>query len=81
VNFISQAIEGVMMQQVNFPWEFIIADDFSNDGTREIVLDYRKKYPDIIRLILQEKNVGPSKNWHDLIRNAKGKYIAYFEGR
>lgn len=79
-NYIKEAIDGVLMQKVNFSWELIIADDFSTDGTREIVLEYKKKYPDFITLILQEKNVGPAKNWMDLITYPKSKYIAYFEG-
>lgn len=78
--YIKEAIDGVLMQKVNFTWELIIADDFSIDGTREIVIEYKKKYPDFIKLILQEKNVGAAKNWMDLITNPKSKYIAYFEG-
>ena len=79
-NYIRQAIEGVLMQKVDFDWELIIADDCSTDRTREIVLEYKNKYPDFIKLILQEKNVGPAKNWIDLIKAPKSKYIAYFEG-
>src|SRR5688572_11378120 len=80
VSFIRDAIEGVLSQKVNFPWEFIIADDFSVDGSRDIVVEYQKKYPELIRLILQEKNVGAANNWFDLMKAPKGKYIAYFEG-
>ncbi|MDM3861029.1 MAG: glycosyltransferase [Aphanizomenon gracile PMC644.10] len=80
VNFIKQAIDGVLMQKVDFAWELIIADDFSTDGTREIVLEYKNKYPDLIKLILQEKNVGAAQNFIDLITAPKSKYIAYFEG-
>lgn len=78
--YIKDAIEGVLMQKVNFSWELIIADDFSTDVTREIVLEYKEKYPDFIKLILQEKNVGAAQNWRDLITSPKSKYIAYFEG-
>lgn len=78
--FIRQAIEGVIMQQVDFPFELLIADDFSTDGTRDILVEYQQKHPDLIRLILQEKNVGPAQNWTDLITLPQSKYIAYFEG-
>ena len=78
--FIKGAIEGVLNQKVNFSWNLIIADDCSTDGTREILLDYQAKYPDFIHLILQERNVGPAKNWIDLITYPQSKYIAYFEG-
>ncbi|MCX7638156.1 MAG: glycosyltransferase [Cyclobacteriaceae bacterium] len=78
--FIRQAIDSVLMQQVNFTWELIIADDYSTDGTREILLEYKRKHPEFIQLILQEKNVGPAQNWLDLITKPKSKYIAYLEG-
>ena len=80
VNYIRQAIESVLMQEVDFSWELIIADDYSTDGTREILLEYKNKYPEFIKLILQEKNVGPAQNWKDLITKPNSKYIAYFEG-
>lgn len=80
VNYVEQAIEGVLQQKVDFSWELIIADDCSTDGTREIVINYQKKYPNSIKLILQEKNVGAAQNWIDLITCPDSKYIAYFEG-
>ncbi len=78
--YIREAIDGVLMQKVNFTWELIIADDFSTDGTREIVLEYARNYPAFIKLILQERNVGAAQNWMDLMAAPSGKYIAYFEG-
>ncbi len=78
--YIRQAIEGVVCQKVDFEWELIIADDFSTDSTRTILKEYQEKYPNQIRLILQEKNVGPAQNWLDLMNAPKSKYIAYFEG-
>ncbi|MDD4892784.1 MAG: glycosyltransferase [Candidatus Rickettsiella isopodorum] len=80
VNYIRDAIEGVLMQKINYPWELIIADDFSTDGTREIIKAYAEKNPKLIKLILQEKNVGAAQNWFDLIYTPKSKYITYFEG-
>ena len=79
-NFIRQAIEGVLMQKVDFDWELIIADDCSTDKTRDIILEYKNKYLDFIKLIFQEKNVGAAQNWMDLLSAPKSKYIAYFEG-
>jgi glycosyltransferase involved in cell wall biosynthesis len=78
--YVTQAIESILLQKVDFAWEFIIADDNSSDGTREIIAEFRDRRPDLIRLIQQEKNIGPSKNWHQLVGAARGKYIAYLEG-
>ena len=79
-DYVKQAIESILAQQVNFAWELVIADDFSIDGTRKIILDYKKKFPNQIKLILQNSNVGAEKNWLDLMKYPKSKYIAYLEG-
>jgi glycosyltransferase involved in cell wall biosynthesis len=79
VEFISEAIESILMQRVSFDIEIIIADDFSTDGTRQIIIDYAKK--DLrIKPILRNKNVGAGTNFVEMLAAAKGKYIAYLEG-
>ena len=78
--YIRQAIESILIQKVDFPWEIIIADDCSPDNTRAIILEYYQKHPDLIKLLFQEKNVGGGRNFVDLVKAAKGKYIAYIEG-
>lgn len=78
--YIAQAIEGVIMQETDFPIELIIGEDCSTDRTREIVLDYQKKHPDIIRVITSEKNVGMQKNSFRTNKACRGKYIAICEG-
>ncbi len=78
--YIAQAIEGVIQQETDFPFELVIGEDCSTDGTREIVLEYQKKYPDIIRVIASEHNVGASKKGMRTEKACRGKYIAYCEG-
>jgi len=78
--YIAQAIEGVLQQKTDFPFELVIGEDCSTDGTKEIVFEYQKKYPNIIRVITSEQNVGMHKN-ADRVRKAyRGKYIAFCEG-
>ena len=79
-SFIKQCIEGVLMQKTDFPIEFIIGEDFSKDGTREIVFEYAKKYPDIIRVFTADYNVGSKVNGRRCINAARGKYMALCEG-
>lgn len=78
--FIAQAIEGVIQQKTNFPFELIIGEDCSTDGTREIVFEYQKRHPDIIRMITSEKNVGAKENSRRTMKAGKGKYVAFCEG-
>ena len=42
-SFIRQAIDSVLMQKFHLTWELIIADDYSTDGTREIIIEYQKR--------------------------------------
>jgi glycosyltransferase involved in cell wall biosynthesis len=79
-NYIKQSIESILIQKTSFDWKLIIADDFSTDGTREILLEYKERFPESIRLILQKENVGPARNFIDLITKPESKYIAYLEG-
>src|SRR5438445_350989 len=78
--FIRQAIESILMQKVNFPWEFIIADDCSTDGTREIILEYQRRHPSLIRLLLRSSNIGAWRNGQALLSAVEGKYVALLEG-
>lgn len=80
INYIRQAIDSVLMQKTNFLWNLIIADDCSTDGTRDVLIEYKQKYPEFITLILQGKNVGAARNWITLLSTPTSKYIAYFEG-
>jgi glycosyltransferase involved in cell wall biosynthesis len=78
--YIAQAIEGVLKQQTNFPFELVIGEDCSTDGTREIVFEYQEKYPDVIRVITSESNVGMKRNGLRVMKACRGKYFAFCEG-
>ena len=77
--FIAKALESIAAQKTNFDFDILIADDCSSDGTKEKILAFSKNKPNT-SLILQERNVGPGKNFIDLISTPKTKYIAYLEG-
>lgn len=88
VNYIGKCLEGILLQKTSFPIEILLADDESDDGTREICLEYAKEYPEKIRLFLHSRKnnikVGghPSANFIALYNlfSTKGKYIAVCEG-
>ncbi|MEA3499583.1 MAG: glycosyltransferase [Candidatus Marinimicrobia bacterium] len=78
--YISKAIEGVLIQKTNFKFELVIGEDCSTDSTREIVFDYANKYSDIIKVIVSKENVGMQKNDLRTYKKCQGKYIAFCEG-
>ena len=78
--YIEQCIQGVLNQKTTFPIEYLIGEDFSTDGTREIVFTYAEKYPDRIRVVSSDRNEGVRGNgWRCKVR-ARGKFIALCEG-
>jgi glycosyltransferase involved in cell wall biosynthesis len=78
--YIEQAIDSILEQRTNFRFEVIIGEDCSPDNTKNILLEYQKNYPNIIKIILRDTNIGSSNNSVDCISQAKGKYIALLEG-
>jgi glycosyltransferase involved in cell wall biosynthesis len=78
--FIAQALESALMQQVNFAYEVLISEDCSTDGTREIVLDFQKRHPDKIRLLLSKQNLHSNEIVVRGIEAAQGPYIALLDG-
>ncbi|MCG6135003.1 MAG: glycosyltransferase [Nostoc sp. LLA-1] len=78
--FIAQSLESVLMQQVNFDYEIVIGEDCSTDNTRDILIRYQKEYPEKIRLLLPDKNLGMHDNVIQVLNACRGDYIALLEG-
>lgn len=78
--YIEECLNSILSQQVDFNYEVIVADDCSPDNTREVIRKFYDKYPDRIKLLFQEVNVGAARNYIAVHNEAKGKYVAHFDG-
>ncbi len=80
--FISQCLNGFLIQETTFPVEIIVHDDASNDRTADIVREYQLRYPQLFRTILQTENQYSQKRpiIGIVLPLARGKYFAYCEG-
>lgn len=78
--YIAECLQSLVDQVTDFPFEIIVGEDCSTDRTREIVLEFQKRYPDIIKPLLHVENVGPVENMLATYKQAKGKYIAHMDG-
>lgn len=80
--YIGQALDGILRQKTNFKYDVIVHDDASTDHTAEIVREYEKKYPDIVKGIYQKTN--QFNNYNVLVKclypQIRGKYFAAFDG-
>lgn len=82
-DYIAKCIEGVLEQVINFNYVLIISDDFSNDKTAEICLEYQNRCPEKIFFSRNEKNLGVNQNFiktYERCLNTKSKYIAQIAG-
>lgn len=78
--YIKDAIYGVVQQKTDFRIELIVGDDASTDNTQRIVREMSDEYPDIIKPVLRETNIGALKNYRDLIKRSTGTYVAICDG-
>lgn len=81
--YIGAAIESVLSQKINFPYEIVIHDDVSSDKTQEIIQSYIYKYPSVVHGVFEKKNQYSQgiDFFSSLVTDvAKGKYIALCEG-
>jgi len=78
--YIRETLESFVTQEADFTFEVIIGDDKSTDRTPEIIAEYARAYPDIIKPILRKKNIGVQQNFIETLRAARGEYIAMCEG-
>lgn len=73
-NFLAGTIESALAQETDFPFEVVVLDDGSSDGTRDVM----DSYGDRIRSIKQS-NQGVSAARNNAIRAARGEYIALLD--
>lgn len=80
--YISEAIQGILMQLCDFEIEVIIADDKSPDNTEKVVMSIIKSHPKghLIKYTKHKVNKGMHENFVWASEQCKGKYIALCEG-
>lgn len=78
--YLAQALDSVLMQQCDEPFEILIGDDCSTDNTGKIADDYQSRYPEKVKIIRPKKNMGASQNFIRLANAAKGDFLSICDG-
>ncbi len=81
--YIEKALKGFVMQKTNFKFEVLVHDDASTDKTADMIRQYEKKYPELIKPIYQTENQYSKKPGlvsKTQYARVSGKYIALCEG-
>ncbi len=77
IGLLPRAIDSILNQTYD-NFEFIIVDDGSNDGTKELLKTYAQSDPRI-KILTNEKNMGISYSRNRGTDAAKGKYVAIMD--
>lgn len=80
--YIEEGINGVLIQECDFDFELIIANDHSSDNTDLIIQHILTEHPKskVVKYINRSTNVGMISNFIDSLSQSRGKYIAICEG-
>jgi glycosyltransferase involved in cell wall biosynthesis len=79
-DFIEESLRSVFAQQCAFPFEIVLGDDASTDGTLEKVLELQRERPDLLRVLPAERNLGITPNFMRVLAACRGRTIAMLEG-
>jgi glycosyltransferase involved in cell wall biosynthesis len=80
--YLTRALGGVLAQEAGFDWEVVLGEDCSRDRTREIALDFARRYPERVRTVLPERNLGAGgkRLFAATLALCRGEYVAMMDG-
>ena len=78
--FIRAAVESVLRQQTNFPYEIIVGEDSSTDDTCAVLGELARAHPGRLHLHLHKRNIGANANFAETLAACRGKFVALLEG-
>ncbi|MHC1776995.1 MAG: glycosyltransferase family 2 protein [Lentimicrobium sp.] len=76
---IRRALDSVLCQK-EYIYEMIVSDDCSKDKTWDIVKDYQREYPNIIKTFRNEKNLGIYENCQSTYDKVNGEIVFFLSG-
>lgn len=79
--YIANCIDKMLKQDCDFTFTIVIADDCSTDGTQNILKEYQERFPEKIKLVLNERNLGIAGNWVSCCRAMEGgRFVSFCDG-
>lgn len=74
-----EAIDSVLDQTLK-PFQIIIIDDHSSDGSQEVIESYANRFPDLIAPIFHDQNLGVGRTRSDALHAVTGDHVTYLDG-
>jgi glycosyltransferase involved in cell wall biosynthesis len=77
--YLIEAIDSVLDQTLR-PFQIIIVDDCSTDGSQEVIAGYASMYPDLVTPIYHAQNKGVAQSRIDALQAVTGDYVSRVDG-
>jgi glycosyltransferase involved in cell wall biosynthesis len=77
---ITRALDSILNQVTDFPYEVLVLDDCSTDETPAKIAEFQRRFPTIVRSIRTKHNVGANRNLRLGEILGRGEFIAVCEG-
>lgn len=78
--YIGDALDSILVQKTTFPFQIIVGDDCSTDGSAEILKNYEKQYAGIIKVIYHAQHAGVNQNRKEMFKACEAPYLAFCDG-
>jgi len=77
--YLTEAIESALNQSLR-PFQIIIVDDCSTDGSQDVIAAYHSRFPNMITPIYHRKNTGVAHVRIDALNAVTGDFVTYMDG-
>jgi glycosyltransferase involved in cell wall biosynthesis len=80
--YIAEALDSVLEQRGVGPFEVLVGDDCSTDGTRSVIDAYVQRHPGVVQPFYPLENMGGGGKvlFAELVTRSRGRYIAWLDG-
>jgi hypothetical protein len=77
---IAEAVESALSQETNFPFNVIVVDNHSTDGTTSVLSDLARQYSSLKHITPKRRNLGIGGCWNEaLLQEACGRYAVQLD--
>lgn len=78
-NLLEQALQSVLDQRTSFPYEIVIGEDGSTDGSLDWLRTFQSLHPDVVRILTSDENIGLTGNTLRCLQAVRAPYVAFLE--
>lgn len=79
-SYVERAINSIIKQKLDFEIEVLIGEDHSTDNTAKVLRKMEESLPIYFHIYYRDTNWGMQRNFGDLLKKSRGKYLIILEG-